>query len=280
MKELLPQIINDDIDLYSVLVIPKDATSSEIRRAYRKQALVHHPDKSTDSSRFNLILTSFQILSNNALRKQYDTLQELRNQKLASRAQVSDFIKKFQNDLLDKEKEAGEGARKNYTTDIDQLREDGIKRRRVYEQTIRWKNKTGVTKTIHDIPLPNMLSSFKTSTEGKLSYKNKPNLEITEMVLSEIMSIFGAIKRVELKGNDSRYAYAIIEYQDAFGLQNALAYDYSSARKWDGTKVRKLASLLRSFEKCNTNFNGNWTDNQKVNKILDQYVRSVSDQVT
>lgn len=62
-------------DFYEILGISKNATSQEIKSAYRKQALKWHPDKnkSTDSTeRFKQINKAFEVLSDPKKRQLYD----------------------------------------------------------------------------------------------------------------------------------------------------------------------------------------------------------------
>jgi DnaJ family protein C protein 7 len=65
---------------YEVLEVEKDATLSDIKKAYKQQALKWHPDKNSESqelklfaeSKFKLISEAFTILSDSAQRRQYD----------------------------------------------------------------------------------------------------------------------------------------------------------------------------------------------------------------
>ncbi|PJD96561.1 MAG: hypothetical protein CK426_07900 [Legionella sp.] len=57
---------------YQVLEVSNDATTDEIRKAYRTLALKHHPDKGGDSERFKQINNAHEVLSNPAERKSYD----------------------------------------------------------------------------------------------------------------------------------------------------------------------------------------------------------------
>jgi DnaJ family protein A protein 2 len=60
-------------DLYSVLGITKEASQSDIKKAYKKLAFKHHPDKGGDEEMFKKISHAYSILSDEAKRKQYDT---------------------------------------------------------------------------------------------------------------------------------------------------------------------------------------------------------------
>jgi DnaJ family protein C protein 7 len=54
-------------DYYKILGIERDATEADIKRAYRKLAIVHHPDKNPDdesaAERFKDIGEAYETLS-------------------------------------------------------------------------------------------------------------------------------------------------------------------------------------------------------------------------
>lgn len=58
--------------LYEVLGVDRKATADEIRRAYRKQALVHHPDKGGDPEKFKELTRANEVLSDEHKRAVYD----------------------------------------------------------------------------------------------------------------------------------------------------------------------------------------------------------------
>lgn len=62
------------IDYYAVLGLNRCATADEIKRAYKKLALKHHPDKNNGDgdSDFKIISEAYQILSDPIRRKTYD----------------------------------------------------------------------------------------------------------------------------------------------------------------------------------------------------------------
>jgi len=63
------------MDHYSTLGIAKNASPDEIKRAYRKLASQHHPDKGGDKSKFQDIQVAYDTLSNPDKRAQYDSPQ-------------------------------------------------------------------------------------------------------------------------------------------------------------------------------------------------------------
>lgn len=59
-------------DYYDILGVKKTASAEEVKRAYRKLAHEHHPDKGGDTERFKQINEAYQILSDPQKKAQYD----------------------------------------------------------------------------------------------------------------------------------------------------------------------------------------------------------------
>lgn len=60
-------------DYYKILGVEKTASKEEIKKAYRKLAHKHHPDKGGDEAMFKKISEAYAVLSSDDKRKQYDT---------------------------------------------------------------------------------------------------------------------------------------------------------------------------------------------------------------
>ena len=62
--------------LYQILNVPKTATPAEIKKAYRKLALLKHPDKNPNdpqaAENFQKLNKAYQVLSNPKKRQKYD----------------------------------------------------------------------------------------------------------------------------------------------------------------------------------------------------------------
>jgi len=62
----------DNEGLYNILGVSKDADENEIKKAYKKLALKHHPDKGGDVEKFKEISAAAEILSDPEKRQTYD----------------------------------------------------------------------------------------------------------------------------------------------------------------------------------------------------------------
>lgn len=77
-------------DHYQILQITNKATATEIKKAFRKLALIHHPDKkqipAEGSEKFNEILEAYLILSDKKQKAQFDL------SRISNRSKDSVFI--------------------------------------------------------------------------------------------------------------------------------------------------------------------------------------------
>ena len=60
------------MDYYNTLGVPQDADTDTIKRAYRKLAMTHHPDKGGDPAQFQKISEAYAMLSDPSKRSLYD----------------------------------------------------------------------------------------------------------------------------------------------------------------------------------------------------------------
>ena len=61
------------VDLYKCLDVNKDANETDIKKAYKKMAMKHHPDRKTGSEeKFKEITEAYEILSDSNKRSMYD----------------------------------------------------------------------------------------------------------------------------------------------------------------------------------------------------------------
>ena len=60
-------------NFYNKLGVEQNATPDEIKKAYRKMAALHHPDRGGDKAEFQKIEEAYRVLSDPQTRQQYDT---------------------------------------------------------------------------------------------------------------------------------------------------------------------------------------------------------------
>ena len=67
-------------EYYAILGVSQDATEEELRRAYRRLALTHHPDKNPGDpragERFKAISEAYAVLMDQGKRRQYDAFRQ------------------------------------------------------------------------------------------------------------------------------------------------------------------------------------------------------------
>lgn len=61
-------------NLYDILQINKNATAEEIKKSFRKLALLYHPDKGGNAAKFQEIRTAYEILIDTTKRYNYDNM--------------------------------------------------------------------------------------------------------------------------------------------------------------------------------------------------------------
>jgi DnaJ-class molecular chaperone len=60
------------MNYYETLGISKDATQEDIKKAYRKLAIQHHPDKGGDETKFKEVAEAYETLSDESKRQEYN----------------------------------------------------------------------------------------------------------------------------------------------------------------------------------------------------------------
>jgi len=89
-------------DYYQVLGVEKDASQQEIKKAFRQLALRYHPDHNPENPKqaeetFKGINEAYEVLGDDARRRQYDYLASLLEQRRVS--QSSAIFEKLLRDL-------------------------------------------------------------------------------------------------------------------------------------------------------------------------------------
>lgn len=86
-------------NLYDVLAIAKDATAEQIKKAYRKLAMKHHPDKGGDELQFKELSKAYSVLSDEAKRKRYDETGQVEEERDPFNEILASFISDLQDNV-------------------------------------------------------------------------------------------------------------------------------------------------------------------------------------
>jgi molecular chaperone DnaJ len=62
----------DKRDYYEVLGVKKDASADEIKKAFRRAAIDHHPDRGGDEAKFKEVNEAYEVLKDPAKKQRYD----------------------------------------------------------------------------------------------------------------------------------------------------------------------------------------------------------------
>ena len=139
-----------DVDPYAVLgLAPGVLTDAEIKKAYRKKALVLHPDKRKDSERevaqreFDALQKAYDILLDPQARKALEDLAKARAATQARFDAQDAKRRKMREDLERRERAAERGkteeeeARERLQAELTRLRRDFATRKRAYDGEVR-----------------------------------------------------------------------------------------------------------------------------------------------
>ncbi|KAJ3341829.1 hypothetical protein HDU93_003950 [Gonapodya sp. JEL0774] len=174
----------EELDYYALLGVSVEAETKDIARAYRKKALLVHPDKvgpdnKEAAEQFLLLTKAYDVLSDPERRAPYDTLHRARLAQKARFEQLDAGRKKLRSDLEAREEEARKKRKQDLDDDlkmkmdIERLREDGLRRLREMEQAKMLAVERARQEVARSAPSP-MPSFHFTDADLSLSLRFQP----------------------------------------------------------------------------------------------------------
>ncbi|CAG9831998.1 unnamed protein product [Diabrotica balteata] len=123
----------EEMDLYEMLNIDIGSSISEIKKAYRKQALQCHPDKNPDdpnaAKKFHELSKALEILTDESARAAYDRVLKAKKEAALRHRELDSKRRKLKEDLEYREKQGSKqkSADDLLKAEIERLRKEGSK---------------------------------------------------------------------------------------------------------------------------------------------------------
>jgi curved DNA-binding protein CbpA len=86
-------------DYYAVLGVQPSSTPEEIKAAFRKLAMLHHPDRKGDPLKFKEVNEAAEVIADEERRKEYDKERSnalVQDVTESARGVVEDYFRQFQ----------------------------------------------------------------------------------------------------------------------------------------------------------------------------------------
>ncbi|KAH3671067.1 hypothetical protein OGAPHI_000778 [Ogataea philodendri] len=240
-QEEFSWLLGREKSAYELLGVEAAVDGTSLRRAYRRRALVLHPDKNQSPSaedEFREILVSYRVLGDPAWRAQYDehlarelerrahaTAQTQRQQSLKEQL-LSDESKYKQHLYTAKSRQSRVEALKQHT---EQLRLEKV--RRLGAQAAGM-SQDRTNRAVFPCKL-------------KVRWRNKPQMGdlMSVEVVAQLMGVFGPVEHVEMGGGGE----ALVTFVTWTAAVLAAIHNYAEpCDLWDAMGLSRVAGLLKS----------------------------------
>ncbi|KAH8203641.1 hypothetical protein TruAng_002171 [Truncatella angustata] len=242
-SEDLPQVA--DINPYELLQVDREATTDQIKSAYRKQALRTHPDKVSGSDaekeaakeKFQQVALAYAVLSDSARRKRYDATGDTSETLRGSDFSWTDFYAEQFRDAI------SEDAIKKFADQYKNSDEEKDDILVAYE-----KHKGNMDRIYEEVMLSNVL-------EDDERFRGI----IDEAVASKDVKAFKAYTNESKKSKDARIKAAKGEAAEAEEYAKELGVHDKLFKNKKGKKSKKdddsdLAALILGRQKSRAGF--------------------------
>ncbi|OTF84029.1 dnaJ-like protein [Euroglyphus maynei] len=246
------------INLYELFDLTKECTESEIKKAFRKKALLYHPDKNPDNPKANEIFQrlskALEILTDEKARTSYDKILQAKIDREIRDRKFDDKRKKFKHDLEQKEKLSEQVSiieeEERLKREIERIRKEGSKQ--LEEENELLKKKLNENMKIKSRGGNNVI-------KVKLKKRSKDSNAITDEMIRKNFSAFGSILSIVMVKKS-----ALIEYEHYDSLKmiatncpKGFVFEILNVNCDSSAKMPTKENLKNSEKSNNNNHNDN-----------------------
>ncbi|XP_022908353.2 dnaJ homolog subfamily C member 17 [Onthophagus taurus] len=215
-------------NLYKILQISIDSSTSDIKKAYRKKALKLHPDKNPDNpdaaKEFHKLSKILEILTDESARKAYDRVLKARQEAQIRHQALDSKRKKLKEDLDAREQfksnqQKQKSAEQLLKEEIERLRKEGSKQVEeeialVTQQIFNERNNqnTDIEREESD--------KFRIKIKWKANKNDDKNGGYNEEILRKILLKYGDINVLVM--SSKKKGSALIEYKTKRAAEMAI----------------------------------------------------------
>lgn len=221
MSQILKEM--EEIDLYELLNIKSDSDISTIQKAFRKKALLCHPDKNPDDPKavalFHQLSKALEILIDSNTRTEYDNKLNAKKAAETRHKELDADTRFFKDNLRRREDLFQNGKATSYHSEVEKeterLRDEGA---RLLDEEIKYMTKLASEKK------PECKEELKTRTNTiKAQWDPSKIPDYTRDDLNYIFGKYGDLSNLFI--SKKKKATAVIEFVDPENVELAVRYE-------------------------------------------------------
>lgn len=213
----------EELDLYEILNVDVNSPISEIKKAYRKQALQCHPDKNPDdpnaAKKFHELSKILEILTDVSARAAYDRVLKARKEAALRHKELDSKRRKLKEDLEYREKLSSVNSKtadEILKEEIERLRKEGS--RQVQEEIEIVKQQLKKEQDLNTEYWDG--SKHRIKLKWTASKNDKTNGGYTQEMLNKFLSKYGDIQVLVM--SPKKAGSALVEFKDRNAAEMAV----------------------------------------------------------
>lgn len=211
------------MDLYEVLGLPKKSSIEEVKKAFKRLALIHHPDKPTgDRTKFEKLTQAYNVLNDEGTKLMYDASLDINiGIEYNNISKIFDILRKTL--FKDREKEDVSTSKRKKVDAIKvniRLTLDEVYRGNIKKVVVRVRRGDTWVKEVFYVNLMEHKKIYKFENRGDEVYGEKGDVEIYVKVLEhEIVKIDNILCEYDLYMEETMSLYDFY-----YGFERKLSY--------------------------------------------------------